>query len=863
MANPNLQFSRKYLTIQNDTKGLSTSTDSNEISLKQSGGAKLKESVSFTGFGSHFVGLTLIPERIKRVSGGDCDYNILRNPLVVRSGEIPDQDQGECVPSCPYRNYQGQNNYQQPANQNYQRSVPAQNQNGYYDNSQPHQDYASPGNQCYVPPGRTQSQSKDRSGSDCGCDPPTCRRAYRTPSSHYMEYREFQQSPRKNPALDRTQYDDYPQETQRSNRLQRKVSECGCERGSPQRRQVQRTSRLQKKVSECSCESESSEGKQPVQRNNRLQRRSSECSCAAGSSPKRQSVQRRSPPDKSYYMRKPTQAAQTCSVRCHARSHVVQETTPPPPAPKRRCPAATPPPTSKKPTPRTKSAISSKRGNRRKCSACNRCSDDESGEPSDYVEGSRSRTEVLRNPLVQSRSSYDSYSEEYPVQRRTRCSSCRKTNPENRSSVRKGPPLCSNETLMEKPVQSYRFNCPENGKCASCRKLCPKCNKVMPQKQKNASAKRYVSSVARKCCPMCGLLPMMPNISIPDVASSNRILYKTLGRCRPRKVPKARYELTICCKKRCQGGRNSHYMTSTIATSLKRRAKAAMIGGNPVAPSRMSSHRQGLHQYFSPAQNERSHSQPTGQTRSQSRSGPSHSDQERSSPSTSGQQRERPAATPQFKMRSPSANLVQKTEKRQIEREVNPRTRAVSPIIEIHSSSGHRETYRGTSHSYSHRSEPEPSTSHRTQHEPAPSNRSRPDPPEIPPAYLAPASMEPEVSSEPIRRGASYLGTEVNPFYRGSFLRVRCSRDSSENRLSPIHQRGEKIVDMPKPRKVAGMGLPLKYTRLSQLQAWVFGDPFVKGNDHLGTWSWRQIFGRNKKRSAAKSNPAKTIEANT
>jgi len=506
---------------------MSTCTDNNDISLEQNRGTKLKESVSFTGCGSHFVGLTLIPERRKRVSGGDCDYNILRNPLVVRSGEIPDQ--GECDPSCPYRgNNQRQNNYQQAPepyyNQNYDRSAPAQNQTGYYDNSQPQQNFGSPGNNCYVPPGRTQPQTKDRGGNDCGCDPPSGRRAYRTPSSHYMEYREFQQSPKKNPVLERPQHSEYPAESQRTNRLQRNDSDCSCERrSSPERRQVQRTSRLQKKVSECSCESESLEEKQPVQRSNRLQRKSSECSCAAGSPPRRQQVQRRSPPDKSYYQRKSTQAAQACSVRCHARSHV--QGSPPPPAPKRKCPAATPPPTSRKPAPRTKSTITSR--NRRKCTLCNRCSDEESSEPIDYVEGSRSRTEVLRNPLVQSRSSYEcnndqpheSYSEEYPVQRRTRSASCRKPTPEGRCCSRKGPPLCSNETLMEKPVQSYRFSCPENGKCASCRKLCPKCHKVMPQKQKSASAKRYVSSVAQKCCPMCGLLPMMPNISIPDVAS--------------------------------------------------------------------------------------------------------------------------------------------------------------------------------------------------------------------------------------------------------------------------------------------------------------------------------------------------------
>jgi len=58
------------------------------------------------------------------------------------------------------------------------------------------------------------------------------------------------------------------------------------------------------------------------------------------------------------------------------------------------------------------------------------------------------------------------------------------------------------------------------------------------------------------------------------------------------------------------------------------------------------------------------------------------------------------------------------------------------------------------------------------------------------------------------------------------------------------------------------MGLPMKYTRLSQLQAWVFGDPFVKANDNLGTWSWRQIFGRSKKRAASKNKPAKPVEAN-
>ncbi|XP_026836788.1 uncharacterized protein LOC6547221 [Drosophila erecta] len=863
------QRSGQYLAIENATSGLSSSTDNNEIPRD----LELKESASFAGFGSHFVGLTLHSERRKRVSGGDCDYyqqpNLLRNPLVVRSGHIPEDE--ECHPNCPYRgNYQTQNNCPQPAHQYYnqnqinqnQRSEPAQNQSSYYDNRNhgaAQQSHGAPCRHCYEHHARSQSQPKDRHGSECGCDQPSGRRAYRTPSSHYMEYREFQHSPR-NSAVEKQQYGEYPPESQRrQSRLPKKSSDCSCGHPEPmpERKPVQKTKRLQKQLSECSCESEEN-GAQRVQRSKRMKASLSDCSCEEERSPKRPPVHRKSSPDKSYYLRKPTPAAQTCAVRCHARSHI--QGPPPPPVPRRKSPAAAPQPVSRKPTPKAK-PTSCPKVKPRKCSACNRCTDEES-DAADYVEHSRSRTEVLRNPLVQSRCDYDdngvpaceSCSEECPAQQRARSPSCKRAKPENRSRSCKEPPICSNETLMEKPVKSYRFNCPENGRCASCRKLCPKCHKVLAQKKQTSSAKRCAASVAQKCCPMCGLLPMMPNISIPDVASGNRIIYRTLGRCRPRKLPKTRYELTICCKKRCQGGRNSHYMTGTIATSLKRRAKAAMTGVNPVAPSRMSSHRQGVRQAASPPQNMPSHPvyQPTGHVRSPSRAGHSYVDQGRTIPSTSGQQRERPAAPPPFKMRSPSANLVQKSEKR----DPNPsqqRPRAALPVIEIHSSA--RGASHPQEHAHSYRSQSEPGPSNRT--EPPAPTRSRPEPPEIPASLVAPASMDADIN-EPVRRGASYLGTELNPFYRGSFLRVRRSRDSPQSRLSPIHQRGE-----PKPPKIPGMGIPVKFTRLSQLQAWVFGDAFVKGNNDSGAWSWRQIFGRRKKRAASKDQPAETMEAST
>ncbi|XP_033154742.1 serine/arginine repetitive matrix protein 1 [Drosophila mauritiana] len=862
---------KSFLTIENATSGLSSSTDNQEISMDLGQGTKLKKSASFTGFGSHFVGITLIPERRRRVSGGDCEYyqqpNLLRNPLVVRSGNIPDD--GECHPNCPYRgNHQAQNNCEQPSNQyhdhSYQHEQSAQNQSCYCDTRTPQQNHGQPYHQARTQSQpRTQSHQKDRhGGNEFGCDQPSGRRAYRTPSSHYMEYREFQHSPKHNPAVD----------SQRKNRLQKKTSECSCGSPEPERKRAQKTKRLQKQPSECSCESEE---KHHVQ-SKRLKISSSDCSCGDEHSPRRPQVHRKSTPDKSYYLRKPTPAAQTCPVRCHARSHV--QGPPPPPAPRRKCPAATPPPVCRKPTPKTKPTNSPK-GKTRQCSACNRCSDVES-DATDYVEHSRSRTEVLRNPLIQSRSEYDdngvppyeSYSEECPVQRRERSPSCKRTKPENHSRACKEPPICSNETLMEKPVKSYRFSCPENGKCSSCRKLCPKCHKVVAQKKKTSAAKKCAASVAQKCCPMCGLLPMMPNISIPDVGSGNRIIYKTLGRCRPRKLPKTRYELTICCKKRCQGGRNSHYMTGTVATSLKRRAKAALTEVNPVAPPRMSSHRQGVRQSPFPPQNLPSHpvSQPTGHVRSPSRAGHSYLDQNRSGPSTSAQPRERPAAPPPFKMRSPSANVVQKSEKREGERYQHPpqqRPRTMQPVIEIHS------TTRGPSnpkeHTTTYRSRPEPGPSNRSQTEPTnrpqteppASSRSRPEPQVLPPSLIAPASMDAEIT-EPVRRGASYLGTELNPFYRGSFLRVRHSRDSPQNRLSPIHQRGE-ISEVPRPPTVPGIGLPVKYTRLSQLQAWVFGDPFVKGKTNTGTWSWRQIFGRKKKCPASKDKPAKTMDAST
>lgn len=424
---------KTFLTIEHEASESSTCTDAMEDNLP----------------------------RTMRVSGGDCEcspppVNYPRNPLVVRSGELPPAS--ECHPSCPY-------------GRNYQAPSCSSNRGG----SSGHQ-------QQY----RSQSPSQD-----CGCG---SRRARRTASSHYMEYQEFQHTAKPNPVYEPTDYSKYPPEPPRR-------SSCSC--STPSRRQsIERSSSPPGERRRRHFEGCGAAGTPPRRQS---AERSSSCQGAckrgqsAGSAASRTSLRRRSrrtsPPPKSYYLGRTTPAAQAPDVRCHAHSHAQGS-----------CKRKPPPPPSRK----SRTTSASGGGKSRPCSACQPAKSNQySDVPSDYVEKSRSGTSCLRNPIAPSSSYHESRA--------------RSPSPSGRKPQTSGrkPCGCSNETLMEKPVNSYRFSCPENRPSpAPPQKLCPKCHKALMQKQRTASAaKRCASAAAQKYCGKCGLLPMMPRISIPNVAS--------------------------------------------------------------------------------------------------------------------------------------------------------------------------------------------------------------------------------------------------------------------------------------------------------------------------------------------------------
>lgn len=117
----------------------------------------------------------------------------------------------------------------------------------------------------------------------------------------------------------------------------------------------------------------------------------------------------------------------------------------------------------------------------------------------------------------------------------------------------------------------------------------------------------------------------------------------------------------------------------------------------------------------------------------------------------------------------------------------------------------------------------------------------------------------PSQMSHRSHRAATFLGTEINPFYRGSFLTTPSVLDSNPYHMGLVQQRTPEFLSPPKMKRRASQLMPPKWTGLGQLQSWVFGDSFIgepleRGRRvNNGTWNWRTIFGKSKKRSSQRS----------
>ncbi|XP_068144916.1 nascent polypeptide-associated complex subunit alpha, muscle-specific form isoform X1 [Drosophila tropicalis] len=149
-------------------------------------------------------------------------------------------------------------------------------------------------------------------------------------------------------------------------------------------------------------------------------------------------------------------------------------------------------------------------------------------EPSDYLElgSSRSKHAALKNPLTVNRSEYcedellphESFSDEYVRQRTT---FVKQEEPKYRQ---KTPTRCSNETLMERSLKTYRYSTEHNCRNPSpkpLRKRCPRCNKprAKPTPCPTCQPKNPPPPppTAPNCCPMCGLYGMMPRYMLAQM----------------------------------------------------------------------------------------------------------------------------------------------------------------------------------------------------------------------------------------------------------------------------------------------------------------------------------------------------------
>lgn len=520
MADPWAQVPRhhaNYITIQNDANGQSTCT---EWSSSQGSLA--------TGPSIYDVGGVQPTDGARMVSGEEANYypytTFLRNTVVVRSGEFCQPKDHfdaqprsksftckKCSRSSPPRNsnYQDYDNrsllehddenvacYHQPQRKSSRhscssgrerRNPPADNPNG------PNR----PNCCCPPPKPMPRPRASSKPSKDCGCDPPqvsnrecrsrsksrereqeqSCvcppkgggRRAQRSGSAHYMEYKDFQgSSPGPKNSMCRAQ---------------------GRKRGKS----------VNRKESSQSCKSES----------------------------RKRRKHRTDPPNESYYLRERTAAAQQCGVRRHAQSHLRSKCSmgrpPPPPPQKRACRPPAPYPTVSHPScknPKCKNNPAKRAcpEKKKKHRTDRYAGDNGCGLPTDYIVHSRSQQNCVRNPVTCCSDHYirgGYLPHETPYEQQGQCP--RKRGRSTDRCSRSGPGY-SNETMMEKAMQSYRYSCAENGRNS---RKCPPC--PSSHRRGDRVGRKCATALANRCCPLCGMNAMMPKPSIRSMADPTRV----------------------------------------------------------------------------------------------------------------------------------------------------------------------------------------------------------------------------------------------------------------------------------------------------------------------------------------------------
>ncbi|KAH8331444.1 hypothetical protein KR074_003606, partial [Drosophila pseudoananassae] len=823
-----------YVTIRNEANGQSTCTE--RSSSQGSLGAKLTQPS-----GVCLVDFKQLADRDRIVSGEESDYypytTFLRNTVVVRSGEC-------CPPNTSF-GYPTQRSKSSCSKKDKKSSAHRNSNYQNYDNRSllGHADENLAPAGCYQPKRKSSRHSCDNFNAsnrskDCSCPPPNPKPRPRPPS---------------NPSNDCGC--DPPQSSKKRSRSRSKPPEriddenCSCPRSGGRRALRSSSSHY--------MEYKDFRGSSPVPRNRNyssepsrkrrksLTRKASPCSGQPETRGRRK--HRTDPPDPSYYTRPPTAAAQQCSVRRHAHAHVKSKCPPPTPMPKGTCRSPTsckppPPPVCKNPKCKNNPAKKSHREKKRKPLLETYAGGNGCGLPTDYIVHKRSQQECLRNPVTCSSGHYvrggvlphETHFEDQSQCPRKRMRSCDRCN--------RSIPACSNETMLEKPVQSYCYNRPENGKSSG------KCTKCKARGAAEGAGRKCASAVANRCCPLCGVNTVMPKPSIRSMAdpTSSRTIYKTMHSpvCRPKKPKKQKYNLTICytSKNRCLGGKNSHNMTST----LKKRAKAA-LSRTQFEPLKAIPYMEGKFS-VEPKKTEAQKAQADRQPPKEQRSTPDNvtkstrastnlrssleatkslrpaveqPDKSLRSPLVKPEKYETPSNRKEKSLRFPSeeADKSEKTPPEQPDKSQEPSKSRRSFLHELRSDSD------GHSGPKSFRSPLNVHTSNCME------------------ALESPRTVQTQMSL-PAYRAATYFGTEINPFYRGSFLKVRVSKELLQSHLNPISQRTERTKEEKKPkiRRSTSLSTP-SFCSPKNLMRLVFGDPFVRmgANPHY-TFSWKKLF---------------------
>nr|XP_017033097.1 uncharacterized protein LOC108082277 [Drosophila kikkawai] len=757
------------------------------------------------------------PERSSRMCGGDCDCHLpppLYQQNLTSCDYLPHNE-------CPYRPFQPHNLYgtYPDAGQTYQNPQ-------WQDTQWQWQDPMSMAQW----PSNTQPQ-------DYGC----CQQQRATGSTNYMEYKGFQHSPKPNPVYVPMECSVYTQESRQGIQS---ICSCGtippCETNYPPKRKRSQGSFAGLKGSFERC-----------------RRRKKHYSYEAIISPRRPSTERccelprkLNPSDRAYYLRSATPCARTCSNRQHTQVNGPCQSPLPPPPPMRCSPPL-----------------------RRRSRSRSRCSTRRiRPSPSDCMEKNRPGAEYLKSLDVRANCTYNAQSCDNPAYGRTRSQSphyqrdsskrcCCKPSPMTTEPVVCYPPRsrspccprpqpattkrncrCSNETLIEEPVKSYRFRCPENRIIT----LCPHCHKALIKRHRSAlTTKRCTSGATRKSCSR--FIPVSKMSQVP----SNRCIYRTLSRnlTRPKtsSTYRPKYQMNLCClKRRCQGGANEYRNHHQPASSLKKTQKY------PGAPNTERDLRSApnperdLRSAPNPERDHRSAPNPDRDRRSapnpdrDHRSAPNSDRDPRSAPnpekdprlasnsgkdppkssmsgrdqliaSMSGSDPPKASRGPQLASQLAPFVAPQLTPQLASSPALQREHRTSSPRAEGPSNSRHRHR---SHREHSHRKE-----KNKEQQQPQepfyPQAR-----PELAPVYMGsppPANAMPqEVFGHQTYRPANFMGTEINPFYRGTFLDPRSVATSHPYHMGPVQLRKyDALPKLPRTARHPSMMLmPPKWTGL-------------------------------------------------